>query len=683
MGGSRIAKLASELNVGLNTIADFLARNGYGKDWTPNSKIDEHICEMIRKAFSKDKQERDKYRQQQNKQPAQFVVGESYAKGNGRNDSRGNNNKYQKETYALFEKYISVVASYIAKIKEVDAQDYRLRKFKATMNSSLYNSMKDARNEQYHSQKSTVWDSLVIAFFGVTNAGKSTIIETFRVLFDEPERRKQITQSGGRGVDGSIVGTGINDYTKECKEYHLKVNGKPFTLIDVPGIEGNEKDLKEEIKKAIHKAHVVLYIQGENKKADSETANKIRSYLSDWVRVYSIYNVKSNPAMYRNESRRQSLLTDEAVSISHEIEDSFKHLLGSVYAGNITIHALLAMCAKAKFVDDREDLIGQQKKALEYFGGEKSVFEFSEFRKLTELIESKTNDFRQEIANANKQKLISIVRKNLDEISNIVDTHQQDIKMSKEALFNFRTQVSDLISSQKISISNKLDKMIDAKFDRFKEIAYDIIDSSKNNKESAIQRNVEHLQTFINQDMERVIDKSLEDLKYGIIRMGRKLPKLVDNESLMNDFQNEMDVAIQLDVTEGLSKMDISLGDVWDFASTVGGAALTGAGVGGPWGAGIGAGIGLIVHLIKCAQKDGGKGEAKSAIAKEISKCKQTVKSNVRNACGDLYQNLDRCNTTIARSITKETSKFGKLSDLIDEMQQELDHIKNTLNSSL
>lgn len=38
-------------------------------------------------------------------------------------------------------------------------------------------------------ERHAVWDKLVIAFIGVTNAGKSTIIETFRILFDEPERK--------------------------------------------------------------------------------------------------------------------------------------------------------------------------------------------------------------------------------------------------------------------------------------------------------------------------------------------------------------------------------------------------------------------------------------------------------------------------------------------------------------
>lgn len=100
-------------------------------------------------------------------------------------------------------------------------KDYRGRA------SASENRIKEVRN-------GAVWDNLVIAFFGETNAGKSTIIETFRILFNENSNSSEI------GNDGLIVGNGESDYTQIYSEYHMRINGVPFTLIDVPGIEGNE-----------------------------------------------------------------------------------------------------------------------------------------------------------------------------------------------------------------------------------------------------------------------------------------------------------------------------------------------------------------------------------------------------------------------------------------------------------
>ena len=116
-------------------------------------------------------------------------------------------------------------------------------------------------------------------FFGETNAGKSTIIETFRILFDKNRQEE----------DGLIVGDGRYDFTKTYEEYKMSIGERNFTLIDVPGIEGNEDEFKEVIQTALHKAHCIFYVQGHNKKPDEATAKKIKKYLGDWVKVYSIY----------------------------------------------------------------------------------------------------------------------------------------------------------------------------------------------------------------------------------------------------------------------------------------------------------------------------------------------------------------------------------------------------------
>lgn len=54
----------------------------------------------------------------------------------------------------------------------------------------------------------------------------------------------------------------------------MSIGGHQFTLIDVPGIEGNEEEFKDVIQVALHKAHCVFYVQGHNKKPDEATAKK-------------------------------------------------------------------------------------------------------------------------------------------------------------------------------------------------------------------------------------------------------------------------------------------------------------------------------------------------------------------------------------------------------------------------
>ncbi|MBT9184583.1 hypothetical protein ILP31_10865 [Pectobacterium punjabense] len=49
-------------------------------------------------------------------------------------------------------------------------------------------------------EKHAEWDKFTLAFFGETNAGKSTIIESLRILFDE-ESRRQLLQKNHNDLD--------------------------------------------------------------------------------------------------------------------------------------------------------------------------------------------------------------------------------------------------------------------------------------------------------------------------------------------------------------------------------------------------------------------------------------------------------------------------------------------------
>ncbi|WP_139533492.1 GTPase [Helicobacter pylori] len=102
------------------------------------------------------------------------------------------------------------------------------------------------------------WENFTVAFYGETGAGKSTLIECLRLFFkerskmDQQERFRRLyaeknDRSSGHALleleklqDGAIIGDGRSDFTLETRSYTLKHNNKTFTLLDVPGIEGDE-----------------------------------------------------------------------------------------------------------------------------------------------------------------------------------------------------------------------------------------------------------------------------------------------------------------------------------------------------------------------------------------------------------------------------------------------------------
>ena len=168
--------------------------------------------------------------------------------------------------------------------------------------------------------------------------------------------------------DGSIIGDGRSDFTRETIRYDLDVNGNKLVLLDVPGIEGKEELVLEPIMQAVQKAHAVLYVtrkadppqKGDEKKGSKGTLEKIKEHLGAQTEVWSIFNkgIKSvEPLRSKqlvNEGERDGLAVLEA---------EMRKQLGGNYAG------LLPVSAYAAFLASTENLIpgGEKFKARTKF----------------------------------------------------------------------------------------------------------------------------------------------------------------------------------------------------------------------------------------------------------------------------------------------------------------------------
>lgn len=237
---------------------------------------------------------------------------------------------------SCYEEYITRLTNGINQIQAISAKNKKFEKILQKCLEDLQVMLEESRSQMQQVMKETVWDKLVIAFFGETNAGKSTIIETFRVKFNDASRLSAIEENGGEGVDGLIVGDGRQDFTQVYEKYNLMIDDHPFIMIDVPGIEGKESFYLEEISSALKQAHCIFYVQGHNKKPDAATTEKIKRFLSDWVDVYSIYNVKGGVSNYDEEEERETLLTPSVEKVQQSITDVFNTVLPGVYRGNVT-----------------------------------------------------------------------------------------------------------------------------------------------------------------------------------------------------------------------------------------------------------------------------------------------------------------------------------------------------------
>ncbi|MCH4602019.1 AAA family ATPase [Helicobacter pylori] len=237
------------------------------------------------------------------------------------------------------------------------------------------------------------WENFTIAFYGETGAGKSTLIECLRLFFkeqskmNEQERFRQLyAEKNHRGSghvllelekfqDGATIGDGRSDFTTKTKSYTLKHNNKTFTLLDVPGIEGDERKVIQQISNATQKAHAIFYVtkkptppqKGEERKEG--TIEKIQKQLGSQTEVYTIYNkAVTNPRALKDglidESERESLKI---------LNKEMKNILGKHYKGHKIVSAQAAFYGLSSALIPESGFYKNKQKFLEVFKEEEFV----------------------------------------------------------------------------------------------------------------------------------------------------------------------------------------------------------------------------------------------------------------------------------------------------------------------
>ena len=575
---------------------------------------------------------------------------------------------------ARYQELSSYLCSIAAKIDAIRTDNTKQASIKKNLLSFLEIYIKDSMNKLGEIKTGARWDKLVIAFFGETNAGKSTIIETFRILFDESRNRAE------KEGDGLIVGDGRSDFTKVYEEYNLKINGKEFILIDVPGIEGQEEDFRDEIKRALNQAHCVFYVQGKNKKPDVKTAEKIKKYLRDWVNVYSIFNVRNNAEYYDESEERETLETEAVRKNEQLIQDTFRGILGNIYKGNITLQALLAMCAYGRFPSTREKLRRSQKKLLGYFGSADAVLRFSRFDRIMQLVDEKSEHYTDEIVEANKQKLIAQYRKVYQGLVDMIAEQQRDIDRLKERLIRFDVDMNMSFEETIRAIRNRMAYEHTKVFDDFKREVCDVLDDDYNREDSEkeIQQRAERLFEAYTMESKIIVEYEFSCLEEKIRERRRELDNIQIGGLHIDISSLEMP-----NLDEAFGKMNLNFGDVFGFATTVGGTALAFSVIPG-FGTLIGAGVGLLLWGGKqLFLGDGKREEAKDKARKRIDEKKRESQSTSLNKQINLIERtLDNEKDRFRQIIRNERSNLQQLSGAIEDAQRQVvayaNHIKNT-----
>ncbi len=204
---------------------------------------------------------------------------------------------------------------------------------------------------------------------------KAAIEAQQRAFFDEEQQLEASLEEKHaelvNSADGEIIGNGQPDFTKQTQRYDFTVNGQPFALLDVPGIEGKEGQVVHEIEKAVQTAHAVFYVT--NKPAPPQTGDnerkgtleKIKLHLGAQTEVWTVFNKKVTNPKYTLKNR--PLLSDDEKASLLTLEDTMREHLGSHFQSAISLSALPAFLASTDCLEPNSENEKRREKCLQAF----------------------------------------------------------------------------------------------------------------------------------------------------------------------------------------------------------------------------------------------------------------------------------------------------------------------------
>ncbi|MFP6032501.1 GTPase [Helicobacter pylori] len=351
--------------------------------------------------------------------------------------------------------------------KNTDDKDEKLKQFNQEA-LEVFQKLESKSLKELESLKNNEeWENFTIAFYGETGAGKSTLIECLRMFFKEQskvvqqerfkrlysnyqknyqndERKKQNILNELHSLqDGAIIGDGRSDFTLKTRSYSFQYNHQNFILLDVPGIEGREQKVIDQISNATQKAHAIFYVtktpnppqKGEEGKRG--TIEKIQRQLDSQTEVWTIYNKPiTSPRALKDE-----LINENEKESLKILDEKMKGILGKHYMGYKAVSTQAAFYGLSQALIPETDFYEKKQKFLEIFKVEELLYQ-SHFKPLAEFIAGALlKNSRAKIIQSNCNKALKVVEqlqkaiettieKRIDPMIKEAQEHQQEARFN-------------------------------------------------------------------------------------------------------------------------------------------------------------------------------------------------------------------------------------------------------------
>ena len=570
------------------------------------------------------------------------------------------------------------------------------------------------------------FDTFTIAFYGETNAGKSTIIESLRIYFGESTKQdsrakfdksyeayKYYSESFFGKIfaffapylksnalkkmidysDGVIIGDGRADFTQKSQTYHFNNNGVEFDILDVPGIEGKENAVIDEILKATKKAHCVFYItrnpqppqKGDSQNGESKgTIEKIKEHLGAQTEVFSIFNKSVTSPMQLSDSIIQSSdesgLNDLDKIMAQTLDsDEQKH-----YAGRKTLSAQVAFYAlgdKMISVDlpqnakdeatKAKDLAQRREKFIAKYSKdellEKSLFlDFARF-----ISDDLVQNVGEKIKKSNFNKAHRILLTMNETLEFVHKTYNEIYSKCAKEVEDSCYKIERVLDSAKSNFESASDGAIrefksEVRDTMYKYIDYNVSDSDFEYKfKSVVEKEQENLGDKIKEAFEKVQERFAKDIENERENLQRRIGNIAKEFQSLK-INNSFDSNLYINIDNGIEMVGLLGVGVGAGALFFGGAAalLATGPILGPILLAVSIGT-LVIGAYKSMRKF-------FSDDYKMSEQRKAVDENLRDICDNIE---DKINEAITNEIIDKNLK-PFVENLQDALKSSVENIK-------
>ncbi|AJD65696.1 hypothetical protein OI67_03680 [Helicobacter pylori] len=459
--------------------------------------------------------------------------------------------------------------------------------------------------------------------------------------YQNDERKKQNILNELHSLqDGATIGDGRSDFTLKTRSYSFQYNHQNFILLDVPGIEGNEKKVKQQISDATKKAHAIFYVtktpapvqKGEEGKEG--TIEKIQKQLDSQTEVYTIYNKPiTNP-----RALKDGLIDENEKESLRDLNEKMRAILGKHYERHQIVSTQAAFYGLSSALLPETDFYKNKQKFLKFFKVEELLLK-SHFKQLGEFIAGTLlENSRKKIMESNCNKALKVIEKlqkaivttidreidpTIKEIRDKLPETYSNLDHSRDKLVsNLNNSVSKEIERFKTDLSEKMYAHIDRGIgdDECEEIFKNECKQRTKKLKEDIKRCFNECKEQFNKDIKEDIEQFEERIKNSLV--------MLNHINLDSGFDPNFNIHSGIDKLGLFSSIASLVFGLFNFWNLVG------------W-ASIGLGLtGLVKSVWSWFSSDYKKSQQKKEVDKNLNEVCEKIEEQIRNQIEDAKKGI-------------------------------------------